>query len=96
MRRIIFIDNIGAYGAYNKETDPLQNLLDRILKRIPELKAEVLDVKNTFKLHSLLHHYDKFSRDYNKSTSRTRNKSLIISDINKEIFKKKLLLCSHN
>ena len=75
-------------GAYNKEINPLQNILNRILKRIPELKAEILDVKNTFKLHSLLHHYDKCSQDYNKSTSKTRNKSLTIPDINKDIFKK--------
>ena len=77
-------------GAYNKEINSLKNLLNRIDSKIPELKSENLDAKTmyTYYLHALLLHYDKLSQDYTASTSRTRNKSLRIPEIKKELYKK--------
>ena len=81
--------NISIYGgAYNSEIGPLQNLLNKILSRLQDLEASILNIRKTYQLNSLLYHYEKLTILFEKNSSRTRNNSLEIPKIRKEAYKK--------
>ena len=89
-----FFNSIANYGiiawvgAYNNVLIRLQALQSRLLKNILsrcDNTFRPLYIKESFIVESLVHHYEEFKNKYILSESITRNKSLELLKLNKEI-----------
>ena len=72
-------------GAYSGVLERIQNAQNEVIKLLNTDNILHIEI---YKIESLLVHYEELSKRFIKSSSITRNKSLILPRIYKEIYKK--------
>ena len=96
--------SIASYGisvwgsAYNNSLRILQSYQNKITKfmRNSSDLSGYLNIKQLFVLNSLLFYYDDFTQRYTQSSSKSRNKTLILPKIKKSVFRNSSLIVAMN
>ena len=75
-------------GAYDNTISPIVKLIAKLQDNLASGNFNALGLRKNYILESLLLHYNKLIKALSQSNSRTRNKTLQLPLIRKNIFKK--------